>query len=264
MYAFRYHKPASLDEAKALLQSADDASLLAGGQTLIPSLKQRLAQPSDLIDLANISGFDKIDISADAITIGAMARHADVAAATAAALPGLAHVAAHIGDPHVRHMGTIGGSIANNDPAADYPALCLALGATIETTDRRYHADDFFTGLFETALSETEIVTRIILPMPKCCAYRKFPNPASRYALVGVCVARSQSGSVSVAITGADENGVFRHQGLEQALNGNFTADAINGVTIDDTTLFNDIHGSRAYRAHLIKVMTRRAVADCG
>lgn len=265
MYEFEHHKPASVADAVSALKGADDGKLLAGGQTMIPTLKQRLASPSDLIDLSGIGELKGISVGGGTVTIGAMTKHAEVAASkdVKSAIPALAELADNIGDAQVRNMGTIGGSVANNDPAADYPSACLALGATIHTSKREIAADDFFTGMFETALDEDEIITKISFPVPKKAAYEKFPNPASRYALVGVFVAQTGSG-VRVAVTGAGQNGVFRVPEMESALGGNFSADAVAGIKVSESDLNADIHASAAYRAHLITVMAKRAVAKAG
>lgn len=264
MYAFDYHKPSSLQEVTALLAGNDEATVVAGGMTLIPTLKHRLAQPSDLIDLSGVAELKGIKLDGDTLVIGAMTTHAEVAsdATVRAAVPALADLAAQIGDAQVRNCGTIGGSVSNNDPAADYPAGLLALGATIVTTNRSLSADDFFTGMFDTALDPGEIVTEIRIPKPTRAAYAKFPNPASRYAIVGVMVADG-AGGTRVAVTGAGQDGVFRATEIEQALAGSFTADAAKGVTISPDNLSADIHASAEYRAHLISVMASRAVAAC-
>lgn len=265
MYAFNYVKPASLAEASSALSGAADGALLAGGQTLLPTLKQRLASPSDLVDLAGIAELRGISAGGDAVTIGAMTRHAEVAASADVqrAIPALAALAGGIGDQAVRNRGTIGGSVANNDPAADYPAAVLGLGATVQTGNREIAADDFFTGLFETALNAGEIVTQIRFPIPEKAAYVKFPNPASRYAMVGVFVAKT-AGGVRVAITGAGSNGVFRVAAYESALAANFSPDAIADGAVAADSLVSDLHADAEYRAHLIGVMTRRAVAAAG
>jgi aerobic carbon-monoxide dehydrogenase medium subunit len=262
MYAFAYHSPSSLAQAQSLLQSADDAKLLAGGQTLLPTMKQRLAAPTNLIDLDKIPGLAEITSDAQGVTIGAMARHADVATSSvvSGAIPALAALAGLIGDPAVRHRGTIGGSIANNDPAADYPAACLALGATITTNKRKIEADRFFTGLFETALEEGEIITAVTFPKADKAAYQKFRNPASRYAIVGVFVAK-KGADVRVAVTGAGSNGVFRATAIETALKANFDQRALDGLRVDAADLSSDIHADADYRAHLIGVLAKRAVA---
>ena len=264
MYEFNFQRPSSLDEAVAALSDGEDAMLLAGGHTLIPTLKQRLARPSDLVDLSGLPDLVGIAREGDAIVIKAMTTHGAVAASeeVAAAIPALAALAGMIGDPQVRTRGTIGGSVANNDPAADYPAACVALGATINTNKASHGADDFFTGMFETARGEGEIVTSVSFPIPQKAAYQKFPNPASRYALVGVFVAKT-SGGVRVAVTGAGPC-VFRVPEMESALANSFTADAIKDVKVDAGELNSDIHAGAEYRAHLIGVMARRAVAAAG
>jgi carbon-monoxide dehydrogenase medium subunit len=262
MYAFAYHRPASVAEAAKLLGADKDARLLAGGQTLIPTLKQRLAQPSALIDLGRIEALRKLEVGPRAVTIGALVRHAEVAASkdVARAIPALAKLASTIGDPLVRHMGTIGGSLANNDPAADYPAAVLGLGASLKTNKRTIAADDFFKGLFSTALAPDEILTEVEFPIPEKAGYAKFPNPASRYALVGVMVAKTASG-VRVAVTGAGP-GVFRVKEMEQALAKSFTPQAIAQITVPSQGLNADLHASADYRAHLITVMAQRALAQ--
>ncbi|MFG1411834.1 xanthine dehydrogenase family protein subunit M [Xanthobacter sp. VTT E-85241] len=262
MYAFDYQRPAGLDEALAALRAGEDVKLLAGGQTLLPTLKQRLAQPSALVDLAAIPELSRIEHSQDLLTIGAMARHADVAASpmVTEAIPALADLAGLIGDPAVRNRGTIGGSIANNDPTADYPAACLALGATIVTSARRIAAEDFFIGLFETALAEDEVILAVEFPVGARAAYRKFRNPASRYAMAGVFVA-ARDGDVRVAVTGAGQGGVFRWSDAEAALSADFSPAALDALTLDPSDVMADLHGSAEYRAQLVKVMAKRAVA---
>ena len=261
MYEFNYHRPGTLESAAAALAAAEDGQVLAGGQTLIPTLKQRLASPSDVVDLGSIAGLDGVRREGDAIVIGAMTRHADVAssAEVRGAVPALAALADGIGDPQVRNSGTIGGSIANADPAADYPAAVVGLGAEVRTDRRSIAGDDFFTGLFETALAEGEIVVSVRFPIPRRAAYAKFPNPASRYAIVGVMVAETGSG-VRVAVTGAGDR-VFRAGAMEAALAGNFSPDALGGISVPSDGLNEDIHASAEYRAHLVGVMARRAVA---
>lgn len=263
MYSFEYHHPTSVADAAALLGRSEDAKILAGGQTLIPTLKQRLAQPSDLIDLGRIPDIRSIREEAGGITVGAMAPHAEVAASEAVnrVIPALAALALGIGDRQVRNRGTIGGSICNNDPSADYPAALVALGATVRTDRREIAAEDFFTGMFETALDPGEIVTAVHFPKPGRAAYAKFPNPASRYAMVGVFVAEA-GGAVRVAVTGAAPV-VFRATGMEEVLGRTFSADALDGVEVPSDDLNNDIHASARYRAHLVKVMAKRAVAAC-
>ncbi|HET6468095.1 MAG TPA: xanthine dehydrogenase family protein subunit M [Geminicoccaceae bacterium] len=260
MYQFGYHKPGSLAEAAALLADNEDAKLLAGGQTYIPTLKQRLAQPSDLIDLGAIAELRGIREEAGGLTIGAMTRHGEVAESDVVerVIPGLAMLAHVIGDPQVRNTGTLGGSISNNDPASDYPGALIGLGATVRTDKREIPAEQFFTGMFETALAREEIVTAVHFPRPEKSGYAKFRNPASRYAIVGVFVART-GGGVRVAVTGAGPC-VFRWTAAEQALGGNFSAGALDGLTADASGLNSDIHASAEYRANLIKVMAKRAV----
>jgi carbon-monoxide dehydrogenase medium subunit len=265
MYQFTYHRPENLSAAVAQLAADGDAKLLAGGQTLLPTMKQRLASPSAIIDLGKVAELAGVSREGEAIVIGAMTRHADVAtnAAVHQAIPALAALAEVIGDPQVRHRGTIGGSLANNDPAADYPAAVLALGATIVTNSREISAEDFFKGLFETSLGAGEIITKVRFPIPQKAAYVKFRNPASRYALVGVFVAKT-AGGVRVAVTGAGAGGVFRASAMEAALASNFSASALAGVKISADGLNSDIHADNAYRAHLIGVLAKRAVAAAG
>ncbi|MGH8803145.1 MAG: FAD binding domain-containing protein [Polaromonas sp.] len=260
MYAFTLERPTTAADAARL--AAAGAQPLAGGQTLLASMKQRLASPETLVDLSGIKELSGIRRDGDAFVIGAMTRHADVAdnAELKAALPALADMAAHIGDRQVRAMGTLGGSVANNDPSACYPSAVLGLGATLQTTARKIAADDFFLGMFATALNEGELITAISFPIPKRAAYLKFKQPASRFALVGVFIAQFDAG-VRVAITGA-ANGVFRHQGLEDALSKSFTPEAAAAVTIDASDLNSDIHATAAYRANLISVLAQRAVTQ--
>lgn len=263
MYEFAYRKVTSVADAAAALQSASDGKLVAGGQTLLPTMKHRLASPSDLIDLGGIKELRGIRTDGERLVIGAMTTHAEVAASAEArkAIPALASLAGNIGDPAVRNRGTIGGSIANNDPAADYPAALIALGATIRTSKREIAADEFFTGMFETALDEDEIVVSVSFPKPLAAAYAKFQNPASRYAIVGVFVARTQGG-VRVGVTGATP---CAHRGmrLEEALNREFSPLALDGVQIPVEKMNSDIHATAEYRAHLVKVMAGRAVEAC-
>lgn len=265
MYQTTYHRPSSVTEAASLLASAEDVKLLAGGQTLIPTMKQRLAAPANLIDLGKIAELKGITVSGGTVTIGAGTTHAEVntSADVKAAIPALAKLAGGIGDPHVRHLGTIGGSVANNDPAADYPSAVLGLGATVVTTKREIPADDFFAGMFTTALDEDEIIVRFVFPVPEKAAYAKFANPASRYAMAGVFVAVT-GGTVRVAVTGAGSDGVFRWADAEAALAGNMTPAALDGLTADASAMLSDIHGDAAYRANLVKVMAKRAVAALG
>lgn len=263
MYDFAYHRPTNLADAARLAKEAE-AKLMAGGMTLIPTLKQRLAKPSAVIDLGAISDLVGIRVEGGRLTIGALTTHADVArsAEVRRTIPGLADLANGIGDPQVRNRGTIGGSLANNDPAADYPAAVLGLGATIQTNDRSIAADDYFKGLFETALKEGEIITAVHFPIPEKAAYAKFPNPASRYAIIGVFIAKGPQG-VRVAVTGAG-NGVFRVKAMEDALAKNWSADAINDITVPASECNSDIHASSEYRAHLIGVMAKRAIQAAG
>ena len=262
MYAFNYQRPKTVRQAAGLLaKAAGEGKLLAGGQTLLPTMKQRLASPAMVIDLGQVEGMGGIELRGRNLHVGAMTRHADVASShlVKTAIPGLAALAEGIGDPAVRNRGTIGGSIANNDPAADYPAACLALGATIVTNKRKIPADEFFTGMFETALEEGEIVTKVVFPLAQKAAYEKFPNPASRYAMVGVFVAKKGS-EVRVAVTGAGSNGVFRVPEFEAALKTRFNAKSLDGLSVPADGLNGDIHASPEYRAHLIGVMAKRAV----
>ena len=264
MYNFEYHNPKTVADAAKLVAGKDEAKLLAGGMTLIPTLKQRLAKPSDLVDLGKIGELKGIKRDGNAVVIGAMTKHADVAGSDVvkSAIPALAHLAEGIGDPQVRNRGTIGGSIANNDPAADYPAGVLALNATIITNKRKIAADDFFKGMFETALAADEIITAVSCPTADKAGYAKFPNPASRYAMVGVFVAKSGAG-VRVGVTGAAPC-VFRQKEMEAALTKAFSADAVAGIKQSASGLNSDIHGSAEYRAHLVTVMAKRAVAAAG
>lgn len=269
MHAFDYHRPASVSDAARILSEKPEASLLAGGQTLIPTLKQRLAAPSEVVDLRGIADLRKIEKSGSNIVIGAMATHAQVAnnAEVQSEIPALAELAAGIGDPQVRHAGTIAGSIANNDPAADYPAAIVGLDATVVTDKRRISADDFFTGLFSTALQPGEIITEVRFPIPSKAGYAKFEQRASRYALVGVFVSQSSgmfSTSVRAAVTGAGADGVFRSPELESALKSDFTPDAVRDIKIPADGLLSDLHASADYRAALVPVMAERAVESAG
>jgi carbon-monoxide dehydrogenase medium subunit len=264
MYDFDYHRPGSLKDAKRIHASADDAIYIAGGMTLLPTMKLRLARPTDLVDLGGIAELHGIRDHGDRLEISAMTCHADVAssAVVRSGIPALAALAESIGDPQVRNRGTLGGSVANSDPAADYPAAVLALNAVVHTDQRNIQADRFFTGMFETALSAGEIVTGVTFAKPLRAAYAKFPNPASRYAIVGVMVAEHSDG-VRVAISGAGSCG-FRAAPLEKALSGQFSAAALDGLTVDAAELNSDLHASAEYRAHLISVMAKRAVAAAG
>jgi carbon-monoxide dehydrogenase medium subunit len=260
MYAFTFERPSSLADAQRALQ-AGGAQVLAGGQTLLASMKLRLANPETLVDLGAIAELAGIRREGNALVIGAMTRHADVAASAdvKSAIPALAELAGGIGDRQVRSLGTIGGSLANNDPAACYPAGVLALNGTIQTTQRKIAADDFFQGLFATALQPGELITSVSIPVARRAAYLKFKQPASRFALIGVFVAQTDGG-VRVAVTGGG-SGVFRHKGLEQALTKSFAPEAAAAVKIDASDLSSDLHGSAEYRANLVSVLTQRAVA---
>jgi carbon-monoxide dehydrogenase medium subunit len=262
-YAFEYRRATSLADAEALLGRSPDAKLLAGGQTLIAAMKMRLAQPSHLIDISGLKELDFIRADGDVVTIGAAARHFQVATSPDVnrLIPALAELAESIGDPAVRHVGTLGGSLANNDPAADYPAAVLGLAATIKTNRRTIAADAFFTGMFSTALDDGEIITEVAFPVPERAGYAKFPNPASRYAMAGVFVAKTKSG-VRVAVTGAAPC-VFRVPQMEAALAKDFAPDDVAGIAVDADGMNSDIHGSAEYRAHLVTVMAKRAVAAC-
>ena len=261
MHNTNYVRASGSDDAASKL--ADGGQLLAGGMTLLPTMKQRLASPDTLVDLADC-GLAGIEDTGDAIKIGAMTRHVDVAesAVVQSAIPALAALAGGIGDRQVRNRGTIGGSVANNDPSACYPSAVLGLGGTVHTNKRDIAADDFFTGMFETALDEDEMITAISFPKADKAAYVKFPNPASRYAMVGVFVA-SNSGATRVAVTGAGSDGVFRHDAMESALNGSFSAGALDGVGTDADDMISDIHASGDYRAHLVCEIAKRAVSAC-
>jgi len=263
MYNFTYHRPSGLRQATNMLGKLEEAKILAGGQTLIPTMKLRLASPTNIIDLNSIAEeLSGIELKGRSIVIGAMTRHVDVAnsAVVKENLPALAYLAGLVGDPAVRHRGTLGGSIANNDPNADYPAGCLGLGATIITNKRKVEADEFFKGMFETALEPDEIITKVSFPLAKKAGYEKFRNQASRFALVGVFVSKRGS-EIRVAVTGAGANGVFRVPSFEEALKKRFAAKSLEGLTIPATGMNADIHGSAEYRAHLVGVMARRAVA---
>ena len=275
MYETNFHKAATAQDAAAILTKSDDGKILAGGQTLIPTMKQRLAAPSDLIDLSQVSALRGVTITkrkkmgimkaegGETITIGAMTTHSEVAGDVelVKVCPVICGLAGNIGDPAVRHRGTIGGSVANNDPAADYPAALLALGATIHTNTREIAAADYFTGMFATALTDDEIITAVSFRAPAVGGYGKFPNPASRYAMAGVFVAKSVEGEVRVAVTGAGDNGVYRHAGLEAALSADWSAASVDAVEVSADGLMSDLHGNATYRANLIKVMTKRALA---
>jgi len=260
MHAFEYHRPASSKDALGLAAKKSEGRYLAGGQSLVQAMKLRLSSPTDLIDLGTIKDLAGIKVSGSAVEIGAMTRHADVAGSkdVQKAIPALAALAGIIGDRQVRHMGTIGGSLANNDPAADYPAAVLGLGATITTNKRKIEADKFFKGLYETALEAGELITSVSFPVPKRAAYMKFKNPASRFAIVGVFVA-DFGGKARVGVTGAGPSAV-RQAEMEKALSAKFAPDAVAGIKVKPDGLNNDLHASPEYRAHLITVMAKRAV----
>ncbi len=262
MENFNYHRPATTTAAVALLKKSKDGKFLAGGHTLIPTMKQGLAAPRDVIDLTAIKGFSGIKVSKTMVTIKAGTTHQDVTMSKDVnkAIPALAQMVGKIGGVHVRHKGTIGGSLANNDPAADYPSACLGLGATIETNKRKIEADKFFTGMFETALKNDEIIIAVHFPIPKKASHQKFPNPASRYAMVGVFVSQDGKGKTRVGVTGAAPC-AFRAVEVEAALNEEFSAKAASAVKISAKGLLSDMHASAAYRAHLLSVLAGRAVA---
>ena len=262
MYDFNYKRATSVDDAVKSVTGAEEGKFVAGGMTLIPTLKQRLAKPSDLVDLGDLKDLVGIKVDGSSVTIGAMTPHAVVAASPEVkkAIPALAKLAGLIGDPMVRNRGTIGGSISNNDPAADYPSSVVGLGATVHTNKRTIAGDDFFTGLFETALEEGELVTKVVFPIPEKAGYMKFPNPASRYAVVGVFVSKGPQG-VRVAVTGAGSH-VFRVPEMEKALSSSFAPAAVENIKVSDADLNSDIHASAEYRAHLVTVMAKRAVAE--
>ena len=261
MYDFEFVKPASLAEAVAAM-GRDGAQALSGGMTLLPTMKQRLNQPGSLVSLNGLAELKGVSVSGGVLTIGAATTHATVAR-EAGQYPALAALAGQIGDPMVRNRGTIGGSLANNDPAACYPSAVLASGATVVTNQREIAADDYFQGLFSTALEEGEIITAVKFPIPQKAAYVKFAQPASRFALTGVFVAKGPAG-VRVAVTGASEDGVFRWTEAEEALSANFAPSALDGLTVEADGMIGDLHGTPEYRAHLVKVITKRAVAAAG
>ncbi len=261
MYAFEYQRASSIADAVSRLAANPDAKLLAGGQTFIPTLKARLAQPSHLIDIGRIKELTGIEVRGNTVSIGAMTRHADVAASAEVkgAIPALAALAFEIGDQQVRNRGTLGGSVANNDPAADYPAAVLALGATVVTNKREIAANDFFQGMFATALNEGEIIVRVVFPVPKRAAYSKFHHPASGYAMAATFVAETASG-VRVAVTGAGASGVFRWKDAEAALTKKFAAASLEGLSVAQSECIADLHAGADYRAHLAGVMAKRAI----
>jgi carbon-monoxide dehydrogenase medium subunit len=265
MQPFKYHQPSTLDEASRAVAGDDDAAFVAGGHTLFPAMKLALRRPSTLVDLGRIDGLRGIRDEGGVLLIGAMTCHADVASSpiVRARIPALAGLAGSIGDRHVRNRGTIGGSLANDDPAADYPAAVLGLGATVVTDRRKIAADDFFVSLYETALAPGEIITSVNFPVPQLAAYAKFRSAASRFAIVGVFVARTSEG-VRVAVTGAGASGVFRVRELESALNSNFDVEALDDLSIDPSGLLEDMNATPEYRAHLTMVMARRALQNPG
>jgi aerobic carbon-monoxide dehydrogenase medium subunit len=266
MYSTTYHRPSSVDEAAGLFSKGKEAKYLAGGQTLLPVMKQRLASPSDVIDLARIKDMVGIAATGNGVEVKGATTHFDVAQSDAVkkAIPALAYLASGIGDPAVRYRGTIGGSLANNDPAADYPAAVLALNATVKTNKRTIPADAFFKGLSSTALQDGEIITAVSFPVAAKAGYAKFRNPASRFALTGVFVARSSGGEVRVAAVGASQNGVMRVSAIEAALKANWSAGALDNVKVSADGLLSDVHGTADYRANLVKVMAQRAVSAAG
>jgi carbon-monoxide dehydrogenase medium subunit len=266
MYQTTYHRPSSVDEAAALFAKGSESKYLAGGHTLLPVMKQRLASPSDVIDLGRIKELAGVELSGDALTIKAATTYFDIMQSADAkkAIPAIVHLTSVIGDPQVRYRGTIGGSIANNDPAADFPAAVLALGATVKTNKRNIAADDFFKGLFSTALTDGEIITAVSFPIPAKAAYSKMRHPASRFALTGVFVVKTKAGDIRVAATGASQNGVMRVPAIEAALKANWSPGALDSVKVSADGLLTDIHGSSTYRANLIKVMAQRAVTAAG
>src|SRR4029078_5504499 len=262
MYEFKYHRPTTVRQAANLLAKFSEAKLLAGGHSLIPVMKLRLAKPSDIVDMGHVEGLSGVELKGRSVVIGAMTKHGEVANSHVVkdALPVLSQVPGSIGDPAVRHRGTIGGSLANNDPNADYPAAALGLGATIHTTKGKHQDDRFFKGLFETALAPDEIITKVSFPLAKKAGYEKFRNQASRFALLGVFASKRGS-DIRVAVTGAGSNGVFRVKSFEEALKKRFSQKSIEGMTIPADGMNSDIHGSAEYRAHLVAVLARRALA---
>ena len=262
MYEFKYQRPNSVRQAANMLAKDPEAKILAGGHSLLPAMKLRLAKHTQLLDIGRIEGLNNIELKGRSLDIGALARHVEVANSQVVkeALPALAQLAGEIGDPAVRHRGTLGGSLANNDPNADYPAAVLGLGATIVTNKRKIASDDYFKGMFETALEPDEIITRVSFPLAKKAAYMKFKHPASGFALVGVFVSK-RSSEIRVAVTGAGSNGVFRVKSFEEALKKRFSPKSIEGMTVPADGMNSDIHGSAEYRAHLVAVMARRALA---
>lgn len=261
MYAFDYQRPSSVADAVAMLSTDPEAKIVAGGQTFLPTLKQRLAQPTLLVDIARLPGMSAIEKTAEGLSIGALVRHVEVASSAVVkeVIPALADLAGMIGDPAVRNRGTLGGSLANNDPTADYPAAVLALNAVVVTNQRSISAAEYFRGLFETALDDAEIVTRVDFPKVERAGYCKFPNPASRYAMAGVFVAKTAA-EVRVAVTGAGQSGVFLWEEAGDVLTSDFSPAAVGALNLDPSDLMSDLHGSAEYRAQLVKVMAKRAV----
>ena len=266
MYETTYHRPRSLSEAASLFTSSGDAAYISGGHTLLPAMKARLAAPSALIDLRHVPELKGIEVSGDTVAIGGAMTHSEVSRSEEVnrAIPTLAALAGSIGDAQVRHLGTIGGSVANNDPAADYPAAVLALDGTVTTDRREIPADQYFTGLYTTAREEGEIVTRVSFRIPETSGYAKFRNPASRYPMAGVFVARHRGGAVRVAVTGAGNDGVFRWREAEAALSQSFAPEALQGLSVPASRMMGDLHGSPEYRANLVQVMARRAIQHQG
>jgi aerobic carbon-monoxide dehydrogenase medium subunit len=266
MYQTTYHRPKSLGEAASLFSSSGDAAYISGGHTLLPAMKARLAAPANLIDLRHVPELKGIEVTGDTVSIGGGTTHSEVSrsAKVKGAIAALAALAGSIGDAQVRHLGTIGGSVANNDPAADYPAAVLALAGTVHTDRRQVPAEEFFTGLYTTALQEGEIVCRVVFRIPASAGYAKFRNPASRYPMAGVFVAKHKDGAVRVAVTGAGNDGAFRWSEAEAALGRSFSADALKKLTLKADRMMGDIHGSPEYRANLVAVMARRAVQNQG
>lgn len=266
MYQTTYHRPKSLGEAASLFSGSGDAAYISGGHTLLPAMKARLAAPANLIDLRQVPELKGIEVTADTVSIGGATTHFEVSqsAKVKGAIPTLAALAGSIGDAAVRHLGTIGGSVANNDPAADYPAAVLALSGTVHTDRRQIPADQFFTGLYLTALEEGEIVCRVVFRIPASAGYAKFRNPASRYPMAGVFVAKQKDGSIRVAVTGAGNGGVFRWSEAEAGLGRDFSGKGLKDAKIGADKMMGDIHGSPEYRANLVAVMARRAADNQG
>lgn len=266
MYETTYHRPKNLAEAASLFSKLGDATYISGGHTLLPAMKARLASPGNLIDLRHVPELKGIQASGDSVTIGGATTHHEVSqsAEVKKAFALLAAMAGSIGDPAVRHRGTIGGSVGNNDPAADYPAAVLALDGTVHTNKRQIAAGQYFTGLYSTSLEEGEIVAKVAFKVPAQAGYAKFRHPASHYPMAGVFVAKHKDGSVRVAVTGAGNNGVFRWKAAEDALARSFSADALKGLAVDKSVMASDIHGSAEYRANLVAVMARRAMENLG